>query len=80
MVRITKKHIGKYFKVFWKDPTTHCQASLSRVIKEPFSIHDNNGKVVHVDKGIVIIAHDECGDEGDFTAIHPSLIVRVEPV
>ena len=81
MIRITKKHIGKYWKVFWKDPTTFMAEPLSKVLKEPFSIHNNNGKIVFADKDLVVLEHDNTGEgKGDFTTIHPHLIVKVEKI
>lgn len=81
MVRITKKHIGKYWKVFWKDPTTHVAEELSKVLAKPYFIHNNNGKIIHADKDLVILEHDYLGDgSGDYTTIHPRLIVKIESI
>ena len=81
MIKVTKKHIGKYWKVFWKDPTTFVAESLVKVMESPFSIHDNNGKIIHADNEVVILEHDRLEDgSGDFTTIHPQLIVKIETI
>jgi hypothetical protein len=79
MTKVTKKHVGKYWKVYWKDPTTFIAESLVKVLASPFSVHVNNGKIIHVDNDLVVLEHDDLGDgSGDYTTIVPQLIVKIE--
>ena len=74
------KLLGKYVVVCWRDPTLHIDEPLAKIVGEPFSIHENNGKLVHHSDDLVVIEHDSCGGSGDYTTIDPSLITSLKPL
>jgi len=64
--------------VEWLDPTTHLSEYIEKVLEKPFSVHRNNGKLVHVGRDVLILEHDKCELEGDYTTVFIGLVAGIK--
>ena len=77
MTRLLKRDVGKTYKVTWKDPETELRVRLEDFIKKGLGTVTTLGKLVYVSKDMIVLEHERCDELGDFTKIHPSLVVKV---
>ena len=77
MTRLYKKDIGKTFKVTWVDPETELRVKLEDFIKKGLGPVVTIGKLVYTGREMIVLEHERCDDVGDYTKIHPSLVVKV---
>lgn len=77
MIRLLKRDVGKTFKVTWVDPETELRVKLDDFIHKGLGTVVTLGKLVYVSKDMIVLEHERCDDLGDFTKIHPSLVVKV---
>ena len=76
-----KKYLSKFVEIEWLDPTTYIGKTLPEVVKEPFTTHRNNGRLVHYSSTVAVLQHDIMEDgQGDFTTIVPKLITKITPL
>ena len=73
-MRLYKKWVGKHVVVRWLDIVTYSREQLCNV---KLADCEATGKVVEV-KPNLILCHDTCGDEGDYTIMPPGVVVDVE--
>ena len=75
------KHLNMFVVIEWKDPTTWIGKTLPEVVKEPFTTHKNNGRLVYYSSTVAVLQHDIMEDgQGDFTTIVPKLILSITPL
>jgi hypothetical protein len=75
-----KKHLNKIRIISWFDPQSQHRTNLDDMIKTGFCKCESIGKIVHIQKNLIIIEHEKADELGDYTNLHSSLIYKIKKI